>query len=94
MLLSASSHLLLSRESLPHDAAGEAPTVFHPEVQLSPLTHKHTLTITSFVFFLLHFVGFGKKPCILMEEPTIFISILEHRTINRPVKTNPVCLLF
>lgn len=33
MLVTATSHLLLSGEGLPHDAAGEAPTVFHPEVQ-------------------------------------------------------------
>jgi len=38
VLLSAASRLLLCRESLPHDAAGEAPAVFHSEVQDTP-TH-------------------------------------------------------
>lgn len=33
VLVTATSHLLLGRESLPHDAAGEAPAVFHPEVR-------------------------------------------------------------
>lgn len=32
LLLSAASHLLLSGTSLSHDAAGETPTVFRPEV--------------------------------------------------------------
>lgn len=32
VLLSAPSHLLLSWKSLPHDATGETPTVFHLEV--------------------------------------------------------------
>lgn len=32
VLLSASSHLLLSRAGLPHDAAGRTPAVFHFEV--------------------------------------------------------------
>lgn len=33
VLITATSHLLLGRESLPHDAAGEAPAVFHLEVR-------------------------------------------------------------
>ena len=33
MLLSATSHLLLGRKSLPHDAAGETPAVFHLKVR-------------------------------------------------------------
>lgn len=37
VLLSAPSHLLLSRESLPHDAAGETPAVFHLKVTPPPL---------------------------------------------------------
>lgn len=36
LLVTATSHLLLSGEGLPHDAAGEAPAVFHPEVQRNP----------------------------------------------------------
>lgn len=47
VLLSASSHLLLSRKSLPHDAAGETPAVFYLEVHPPPLTHKHTHTLTN-----------------------------------------------
>lgn len=35
VLVTATSHLLLGGEGLPHDAAGEAPAVFHPEVQPS-----------------------------------------------------------
>lgn len=33
VLVTATSHLLLGGESLPHDAAGEAPAVFHLEVR-------------------------------------------------------------
>lgn len=33
LLLSAAPHLLLSGTSLSHDAAGEATTVFHPQVR-------------------------------------------------------------
>lgn len=33
VLVTATSHLLLCGESLPHDAAGEAPAVFHLEVR-------------------------------------------------------------
>lgn len=46
VLLSATSHLLLSRKSLPHDAAGETPAVFHLEVHPPASTHKHTLSQT------------------------------------------------
>lgn len=42
VLLSATSHLLLSGKSLPHDAAGETPPVFHLEVHPPHSTHKHT----------------------------------------------------
>lgn len=41
VLLSAPSHLFLSREILSHDAAGEMPTVFHLKVHHLPSTHKH-----------------------------------------------------
>lgn len=47
VLLSATSHLLLGRKSLPHDAAGETPAVFHLEVQhtgFDTQSHTHTLT--------------------------------------------------
>lgn len=39
VLLPAASHLLFSGESLPHDAAGEAPSVFHLEVHLTHTPH-------------------------------------------------------
>lgn len=41
VLLSAPSHLLLSWKSLPHDATGETPTVFHLEVHPPHSIHKH-----------------------------------------------------
>lgn len=46
VLLSATTHLLLSRKSLPHDAAGETPAVFHIEVHPPASTHRHTLSQT------------------------------------------------
>lgn len=44
VLLSAPSHLLLSGEGLPHDAAGETPTMFHPKVVHLPSKQKNEVS--------------------------------------------------
>lgn len=95
VLLLAAAHLLLSREGLSHDAAGEAPAVFHPEVrQRHPTTHwkkkAHFISLFAFTLvFLFFYLFFFFEMLTELHKPKLSSPTQPRRTCStlriRPV---------